>query len=59
MPLEWIAEQRGRENFAAAAQAINDTIDAALARPETRTADLGGALGTTAFTQRIVAGLGG
>jgi len=57
MLLEWIAEKRGRENFAEAAKAINDVIDASLARPETRTADLGGKLGTKAFTRHIVSGL--
>ncbi|MGD1879541.1 MAG: isocitrate/isopropylmalate dehydrogenase family protein [Kiloniellaceae bacterium] len=59
MLLEWIAEKRGLENFAAAARTINAAIDAALARPETRTADLGGALGTQAFTGHIVSGIGG
>lgn len=37
-----------------AAQSIERALDQALSRPETRTADLGGALGTRAFTQTLV-----
>lgn len=38
-----------------AADAIDYTLDAALSRPETRTPDLGGALGTAAFGARLAA----
>ncbi|MCV2865921.1 isocitrate/isopropylmalate dehydrogenase family protein [Albidovulum sediminicola] len=38
---------------AEAAQAIETTLDTALSRPETRTPDLGGALGTAAFGARL------
>ena len=59
MLLDWLAERRGLENFGAAARAIDGAIDAALARPETRTADLGGSLGTRAFAERIAAAVAG
>ncbi|MGF1631352.1 MAG: isocitrate/isopropylmalate dehydrogenase family protein [Kiloniellaceae bacterium] len=59
MLLDWIAEKRGLENFGAAAKAIDAAIDVALAKPETRTADLGGALGTRAFAERIAAAVAG
>ncbi len=36
-----------------AAQVIERALDMALARPETRTADLGGAMGTSAFARHI------
>ena len=59
MLLDWIAEQRGLPAYAEAARAIDQAIDAALAKPETRTADLGGALGTRAFGSLIAAALAG
>lgn len=40
---------------AEAATAIENALDAALAHPDTRTPDLGGPLGTTAFGARVVA----
>jgi 3-isopropylmalate dehydrogenase len=57
--LDWLAEKRGLAACGAAARAIEAAIDAALARPETRTADLGGALGTRAFAGQIAAALAG
>jgi 3-isopropylmalate dehydrogenase len=57
--LDWLAEKRDLENCGAAARAIEAAIDTALARPETRTADLGGALGTRAFAGQIAAALAG
>ncbi|MGF1594415.1 MAG: isocitrate/isopropylmalate dehydrogenase family protein [Kiloniellaceae bacterium] len=59
MLLEWLAEKRGLENFGAAAKAIDAAVDAALAQPETRTADLGGPLGTRAFATRIAGAVAG
>ncbi len=59
MLLDWIAEKRGLPNYGAAAQAIDRAVDAALTRPETRTGDLGGSLGTKAFAAQIAAALGG
>lgn len=59
MLLDWIAEKRGLESYAAAAKAIDAAIDAALAKPETRTPDLGGSLGTKAFAERIAEAVAG
>ena len=53
MLLDWLAEKRRLPNFAEAATAINAAVDGALARPQTRTADLGGALGTAAFANVV------
>ncbi len=59
MLLDWIAEKRGLPAYGAAARAMEQAIDAALAQPETRTGDLGGKLGTKAFAAQIAAALGG
>jgi isocitrate/isopropylmalate dehydrogenase len=60
MLLAWLGEKRGRDDLARAAQAIEAVIDDVLASPDTRTADLGGRLGTAAFAdlvaQRLEAG---
>lgn len=57
MLLAWL-EERGRgAQFAAAAQAIMASLDAAIAAPEARTRDLGGPLGTKAFAAQVIAGL--
>ncbi len=54
MLLEWLSAKNGRPAFAAAAKAIEDSIDDALQSPSTRTVDLGGKLGTRAFTAEII-----
>ena len=59
MLLDWIAGKRGLTPFGAAARAIDQAVDAALARPETRTPDLGGVLGTRAFADHIAAAVTG
>ena len=53
MLLEWLAGRRARPEFGAAANAIEAGIDAALKSADTRTADLGGKLGTQAFAARV------
>jgi len=58
MLLEWHAKHRGNAAAGEAARAINLAIDAALADPATRTPDLGGPLGTLAFTARVATLLG-
>lgn len=57
MLLEWYGARTGKENFRQAGKAIEDAIDAVLAKPETRTKDLGGTLGTKDFTKVAVAAL--
>jgi isocitrate/isopropylmalate dehydrogenase len=54
MLLDWLGRRHGAAHFADAAQAIEAAIDRMLARPDGRTADLGGSLGTRAFTAALV-----
>jgi len=53
MLLEWLAARHQRPEFGRAAKSIEAAIDAALQKPETRTQDLGGTLGTQAFGKHI------
>lgn len=55
MLLAWLAERRGDDRLAQAADLIERALDEVIARPEWRTADLGGPLGTKAFADRIAA----
>jgi 3-isopropylmalate dehydrogenase len=55
MLLGWLGERRGDERLARAAEAIEAALDAVIARPEWRTPDLGGPLGTKAFGERVAA----
>src|SRR5215468_9604625 len=57
MLLAWLAERGRREQFAAASRRIMTAVDAAIAAPHHRTRDLGGPLGTKAFTAQVIAGL--
>ena len=54
MMLLWMADHGRPVAFREAGAAINRAIDAALASSESRTADLGGALGTRAFGEEVV-----
>jgi 3-isopropylmalate dehydrogenase len=56
MLLRWLAEQRQAAALAAAAARIEAALERTFAAGA-RTADLGGALGTRAFTQAVVANL--
>lgn len=53
MLLDWLARKRKGENLARAAQAIEQAVDVLLKNPATRTRDLGGSLGTKAFTEAL------
>jgi 3-isopropylmalate dehydrogenase len=55
MLLDWIGRTRQREGFARGAAAIEQSVDALVEDPATRTADLGGPLGTRAFTAALCA----
>ena len=57
MLLQWIGQKRARAAFAEAGNAIDATIDRVLAKPELRTADLGGKLGCRAFGEAVAAAL--
>ena len=54
MLLDWLARKHQREHFAAAARVISNAVDTLLAKPKTRTADLGGTLGTREFTTCLI-----
>src|SRR5271166_3235508 len=57
MLLAWLGDRRGNEQLTRAAAAIDDALEAAIADPLSRTADLGGPLGTKAFGARVTARL--
>ncbi len=59
MLLAWLGERRGEKKLVDAAQAIETALDAAIAKPEWRTSDLGGPLGTDAFGKRVGELVGG
>lgn len=51
--LDWLAARHERPDLEAAARAIERALDATLADPARRTADLGGPLGTRAFAEAV------
>jgi isocitrate/isopropylmalate dehydrogenase len=53
MLLDWLGRRHTRPQLTAAAELIGTTVDAVLADPDTRTRDVGGNLGTTAFTAAV------
>ena len=57
MLADWLGERRQSAAFRDAGAAMNAAIEATLANPETRTADIGGRIGTKAFTQAVIAAL--
>jgi len=58
MLLAWLGERRDDARLAQAAAGIERALDAAIAKSEWRTADLGGPLGTKAFGERVAELLG-
>jgi 3-isopropylmalate dehydrogenase len=59
MLLDWRGRRDGDENLVAAAAAIEDAVSRTLDDPESRTRDVGGALGTAEFAACVVARLHG
>lgn len=57
MLLDHLGSKHGKPVLNQAARAIETAVEATLDRPESRTADLGGPLGTAAFTDAVVAAL--
>ena len=57
MLLDWLAARHGAPDLAGAARRIEAAVNAVLDDPAGRTADLGGPLGTAAFTERILRAL--
>ena len=55
MLLDWLSDRHGRPDLRRGAVAITDSVDRLVRTPETRTGDLGGRLGTAAFTERLCA----
>jgi isocitrate/isopropylmalate dehydrogenase len=53
MLLAWLGERRGDDKLVRAAKAIEAALDSVIAKPEWRTPDMGGPLGTDAFGQRV------
>jgi 3-isopropylmalate dehydrogenase len=53
MLLSWLGERRKDDKLVRAADAIEAALDAAIAKPEWRTPDLGGQLATDAFGQKV------
>jgi isocitrate dehydrogenase (NAD+) len=53
MLLVWLGGRRGDEKLARAGRAIERALDHVIANPQWRTPDMGGALGTDAFGQRV------
>ena len=53
MLLGWLARRGAGDRFADAERLIDGAIDALITKPETRTRDLGGSLGTKAFTAAL------
>jgi len=53
MLLDWLARKHGRGEFARAAQLIDTAVDTLVKDPARRTGDIGGKLGTRAFTQAL------
>lgn len=58
MLLARLAERRGDERLRRAGSSIDDALDRVLADPSRRTVDLGGPLGTSAFTDEVVNAIG-
>jgi 3-isopropylmalate dehydrogenase len=53
MLLEWRGRRDGRADLVAGADLIGRAVDAVLEDPASRTPDLGGTLGTAAFTDAV------
>jgi 3-isopropylmalate dehydrogenase len=53
MLLDWLGRRRGDAKFVRAAALIEQALDATIADPSTRTADLGGSCGTKAFGEAV------
>jgi 3-isopropylmalate dehydrogenase len=53
MLLDWLSRKHANTRFAAAAKLIDESLDALLKDEGRRTADLGGKLGTRAFTKAL------
>jgi 3-isopropylmalate dehydrogenase len=53
MLFDWLGDRHQRREFNDAARLLEKTVDAALQKPETRTPDIGGKIGTQAFAKHV------
>ena len=53
MLFDWLAVKRGRTDLTDASRRMNEAVDRTLSSPQTRTADLGGEVGTEAFAEAV------
>src|SRR4029077_15989374 len=53
MLIDWLGRRHGKADFTAAARIIEISVDAVLRTPATRTIDLGGPLGASAWRSRL------
>jgi 3-isopropylmalate dehydrogenase len=53
MLIDWLGRRHSKADFTTAAHIIETSVDAVLRTPATRTIDLGGPLGTSAFTSEL------
>lgn len=54
MLLQWLGQRRNELAFQRAAAMIQEALEATISAPDTRTRDLGGSLGTAAFTDAVI-----
>ena len=57
MLLKWVGVHREQADYLRGSKAIDDALDAVLADAASRTPDLGGALGTQAFGDKVAQAL--
>ena len=57
MLIDWLGARHGRSDLTGAAARIRNAVDRVIENPATRTADLGGSLGTAAFGRAVAAAL--
>ncbi len=57
MLLAWLGERRDDARLTRAAAAIEAALDRVIAKPDGRTPDMGGKLGTDAFGARVAAAI--
>jgi 3-isopropylmalate dehydrogenase len=58
MLLDWHGQRSGNGSLVTAAALIEQAVDTILSNPQTRTADIGGTLTTTQFTNHLIAAIG-
>jgi 3-isopropylmalate dehydrogenase len=57
MLIDWLGDKHGRPELSRAAATIETAVDDTLSDASTRTPDVGGSLGTKAFTDALIGNL--